>query len=197
MNPPSVKPRVAQGPTAAPGRMWAEEHSPQPSALLNCSPVLLLTGKGRPQRTKAEEDRRRAGRAFLGSTVQWLCSTGLTRNIFFFLVRETHPPWQFADSLETPKDHGLRGARRREGKERESRKKSPQPKPRHQSPSAKARGPGAGGRTPNHGGPLSPAHGAGGWGCGALLHPLGWLGDPPPTPHHHHCGRPSSLLPRT
>ena len=34
----------------------------------------------------------------------WLRSPGLTRNIFFFLVRETHPLWQSADSLETRKD---------------------------------------------------------------------------------------------
>lgn len=108
---------------------------------------------------------------------------------FFFLVRETHPPWQFADSLETCKDRRAEGSPKERGKGRESRKKPPRPKPRHQSPSAKALGLGVGGRTPNHGGPLSPAHGAGGWGggpgtrgCGALLHPLGWLGDPPPTP---------------
>lgn len=144
MNPPSVKPRVAQGPTAAPGRMWAEEHSPQPSALLNCSPVLLLTGKGRPQRTKAEEDRRRAGRAFLGSTVQWLCSTGLTRNIFFFLVRETHPPWQFADSLETPKDQRAEGSPKKRGKGERKQKKVTAAQA--QTPEPLSKGPGSGGR---------------------------------------------------
>lgn len=44
-----------------------------------------------------------------------------------------------------------------------------------------------GAHAPSHRDPLSPAHGAGGWGwgpgtrgCGALLHPLGWFRDPLP-----------------
>ena len=201
MTPPSVKPRGAQGPTAAPGRAWAAEHSPQPPALLVCSPVLLLRGKGRPQRTKAGEDRCRACRVLLGDTVHQALAVlpwCHQKHFFFFpLVRETRPPWQSADSLETHKDR-----RRGEGKERESRKKSPSPKPRCQSPSGKAQDRQAvGARVPSHRGPLSPAHGAGGWGwgpgtrgCGALLHPLGWFRDPLPP---NHFGRPSSLLPRT
>lgn len=127
------------------------------------------------------------------------CAPLVSPETFFFfpLVRETRPPWQSADSLETHKDR-----RRGEGKERESRKKSPSPKPRCQSPSGKAQDRQAvGARVPSHRGPLSPAHGAGGWGwgpgtrgCGALLHPLGWFRDPLPP---NHFGRPSSLLPRT
>lgn len=101
-------------------------------------------------------------------------------------MRETHPPWQFADSLETCKDRRAEGARRREGKG-ESRK-PPRPKPRH-SELLKAR-PWAwgGGRTPNHGGPLAQPMGPVG-GEGALgpedaepAPPSGLVRDLPPPP---------------
>lgn len=183
-----MKPRVAQGPTAAPGRVWAENtpHSP-----LLCSFALLFCsrqargdpGEQRLGKTDAEPAERSWGTRFAR---HWLRSPGLTRNIFFFLVRETHPLWQSADSLETCKDQRAEGSTKRRGKGERKQKKVAVAQAQMPEPLREGLGLGAG--PPSHGGPLSPAHGAGGWGggpgtrgCRALLHPLGWLGDPPPT----------------
>lgn len=87
------------------------------SALLICSPVLLLRGKGRPQRTKAGEDRCRAGRALLAA-LPWS-----HQKHFFFLVRETRPPWQSADTLETHKDRRAEGSTKKRGKGERKQKK--------------------------------------------------------------------------
>lgn len=80
----------------------------------------------------------------------WLRSPGVTRNIFFFLVRETRPPWQSADSLETHKDRRAEGSTKRRGKGERAEKS-------HRGPSPDARAPQGSPRTSRQWGHTRPA----------------------------------------
>lgn len=90
----------------------------------HCSACPDRQGETRGGEQRPREDRRRlAGHSWGQRFTQALVVFPLVSpETFFFLSgRETHPPWQFADSLKHARTDGLRGARRREERERKQK----------------------------------------------------------------------------